>query len=104
MWLKPPTTNMPMDIFMTIQNIETKHFRIPLRYTMTDSTHDVHELHLHLLAALPNASYLEVHGFGLERFILNPPKIIEGTIIAPDFPGHGVQFDWDALKAYDILS
>ena len=36
------------------------------------TTHGVHDLHVSLLAAVPNASYLEVHGFGLERFIEEP--------------------------------
>lgn len=66
------------------------------------TTHGVHELHLHLLAAIPNASYLEVHSFGLERFILNPPAINDGVMIAPDSPGHGVLFDWDALEEFQV--
>ena len=66
------------------------------------TTHGVHELHLQLLAAIPNASFLEVHGFGLERFILNPPQIVDGSMTAPDRPGHGVEFNWDALKAHEI--
>jgi L-alanine-DL-glutamate epimerase-like enolase superfamily enzyme len=66
------------------------------------TTHGVHELHLQLLAAVPNKSYLEVHGFGLERFILNPPIITDGTMTAPNLPGHGVQFDWDALRQHRV--
>ncbi len=64
------------------------------------TTHGVHELHLHLLAAIPNASYLEVHSFGLERFTHNPPELREGVMQACDDPGHGVQFDWDTLNEY----
>ncbi len=66
------------------------------------TTHGVHELHLHLLAAIPNASYLEVHGFGLERFMKNPPKLKDGIMAAPNAPGHGVQFDWDRLRGYEM--
>jgi L-alanine-DL-glutamate epimerase-like enolase superfamily enzyme len=66
------------------------------------TTHGVHELHLHLLAAVPNASYLEVHGFGLERFQLKPPPIHDGIMIAPDLPGHGVEFDWEALNQHQV--
>ena len=36
------------------------------------TTHGVHDLHVHLLAAVPNASYLEAHGFGLEAYIREP--------------------------------
>ncbi|MGH7322741.1 MAG: mandelate racemase/muconate lactonizing enzyme family protein, partial [Candidatus Rokuibacteriota bacterium] len=42
------------------------------------TSHGVHDLHVHLLAAVPNASYLEVHGFGLERFIAEPLTIEDG--------------------------
>ncbi|MFC1996317.1 mandelate racemase/muconate lactonizing enzyme family protein [Chloroflexota bacterium] len=76
--------------------------KLAYAHNLPVTTHGVHELHLHLLAAIPNSSYLEVHGFGLERFIRNPPDIIEGQMIAPELPGHGVQFDWDALKSYKI--
>ena len=68
------------------------------------TTHGVHELHLHLLAAVPNASYLEVHSFGLERFISNPPAIREGVMAAADEPGHGVKFDWQSLAKFGINS
>ena len=63
------------------------------------TTHGVHDLQVHLLAAIPNASYLEVHGFGLDRFLLQPLTIVDGKAMAPDRPGHGVEFDWDALEA-----
>lgn len=64
------------------------------------TTHGVHDVTVHLLAAVPNKSYLEVHGFGLERFIAEPLKLGEdGKATAPDRPGHGVELDWDALAA-----
>jgi len=62
------------------------------------TTHGVHDLHVQLLAAVPNASYLEAHGFGLERYLRHPMKIVDGFTTAPDRPGHGVEFDWDALE------
>ena len=62
------------------------------------TSHGVHDLHVHLLAAVPNASYLEVHGFGLERFIAHPLEIRDGEAIAPDRTGHGVEFDWRGLE------
>ena len=50
-----------------------------------------------LLAAAPNRSYLEVHGFGLDRYIAEPLVIRDGNAIAPERAGHGVSFDWNAL-------
>jgi L-alanine-DL-glutamate epimerase-like enolase superfamily enzyme len=67
------------------------------------TTHGVHELHLHLLASIPNSSYLEVHSFGLERFFIDPPAIIDGLMTAPDHPGHGVKFDWQSLKPFKVV-
>jgi L-alanine-DL-glutamate epimerase-like enolase superfamily enzyme len=66
------------------------------------TSHGVHNLHVHLLAAMPNASYLEAHGFGLEAFIHHPLPIHDGYATAPDRPGHGVAFDWDALEAHRV--
>lgn len=67
------------------------------------TSHGVHELHLHLLAAIPNASFLEVHSFGLERFIKDPPQLEDGIMLASLEPGHGVQFDWDRLREHEVI-
>jgi L-alanine-DL-glutamate epimerase-like enolase superfamily enzyme len=64
------------------------------------TSHGVHDLHVHLLAAVPNASYLEVHGFGLDDFIAQPLEIRDGAALAPDRPGHGVDLDWKKLGPY----
>jgi L-alanine-DL-glutamate epimerase-like enolase superfamily enzyme len=61
------------------------------------TSHGVHDLHVHLLAAVPNASYLEVHGFGLERFVAHPLELEDGEAVAPERPGHGVELDWKGL-------
>ncbi|UCF92013.1 MAG: mandelate racemase/muconate lactonizing enzyme family protein [Desulfobacterales bacterium] len=66
------------------------------------TSHGVHDLHVHLLGAVANASYLEVHGFGLERFIADPLQIENGEALAPDRPGHGVSFNWEALAEYEV--
>ena len=64
------------------------------------TSHGIHDVHVHLLAAVPNASYLEVHGFGLERFMERRVELKEGRAIAPDVPGHGVKLDLAGLKGY----
>ncbi len=74
--------------------------RMAYDYKRPITTHGVHDLHVHLLAASPNASYLEWHGFGLERFLLDGPLQIEdGKAVAPERPGHGVRLDWEKLAA-----
>ena len=64
------------------------------------TSHGAHDVHVHLLAAAPNAAYLEVHGFGLEKFMAHSVEIADGMATAPDRPGHGIEFDWPALAAH----
>ena len=63
-------------------------------------SHGAHDLHIHLLAAAPNAAYLEWHAFGLDKFMADPLTVEDGYARAPDRPGHGIAFDWDALAAH----
>jgi L-alanine-DL-glutamate epimerase-like enolase superfamily enzyme len=64
------------------------------------TSHGVHDLHVHLLAAVPNASYLEYHGFGIDEFMTSPLRIADGIAVAPDRPGHGVELNETALQPY----
>jgi len=73
--------------------------RLAEAFGLPVTSHGVHDLHVHLLAAAPNASYLEVHGFGLEKFIAEPLTIHDGFAAAPNRTGHGVVFDWAGLEA-----
>ena len=68
-------------------------------YNLPVTSHGAHDLTVHLLAATPNRSYLEAHGFGLDRFIAAPLAIEAGFAVAPERPGHGLEFDWKALDA-----
>jgi len=68
------------------------------------TSHGVHDIHVHLLAAVPNASYMEVHGFGLERFIKESLRFEEGQAIVPERLGHGVDFLWERLEPYRVQS
>jgi L-alanine-DL-glutamate epimerase-like enolase superfamily enzyme len=78
--------------FMKIAHL-AEAFNLPV------TSHGAHDVTVHLLAACPNRSYLEAHGFGLERYIEHPLVIKEGMAIAPDRPGHGIAFDWSGLDA-----
>ena len=64
------------------------------------TSHGVHDIHVHLLAAVPNSSFLEVHAYGLERFIDKSLKFEAGTTMAPERPGHGVELDWESLEEH----
>lgn len=66
------------------------------------TTHGLHDVQVHLLAAIPNASYLEAHGFGLDRFIAEPLAIRDGLATAPERAGHGIAFDWAGLETLRV--
>src|SRR4029077_14056044 len=75
--------------------------KIPHRaeaFTLPVTSHGAHDVTVHLLAACPNRSYLEAHGFGLEHYVAEPLQIADGYAIAPRRPGHGVEFDWRSLE------
>lgn len=76
--------------------------RMAEAHNLPVTSHGVHDLHVHTLAAVPNASYLEAHGFGLEAYLAHPLKIENGEAIAPDRPGHGVELDWDKLEPHRV--
>ena len=65
-------------------------------------SHGAHDVHVHLLAACPNAAYLEWHAFGLDKVMADPLTINNGYATAPERPGHGIDFDWDKLNAHVV--
>ncbi|GEO37620.1 L-alanine-DL-glutamate epimerase-like enolase superfamily enzyme [Skermanella aerolata] len=77
--------------FMKIAHL-AEAFNLPV------TSHGAHDVTVHLLAACPNRSYLEAHGFGLERYIAEPLRIEDGVALAPERPGHGIEFDWKGLE------
>lgn len=63
-------------------------------------SHGAHEVHVHCLAACPNAAYLELHMFGLDRFMAQSLEFRDSHAIAPERPGHGIDFDIAALESH----
>lgn len=89
---EPDVTNCGgVTAFMKIAKL-AEAFGLPV------TSHGAHDFTVHLLAAAPNASYLEAHGFGLDAFIEHPLEIRRGDAMAPERPGHGVNFDWSGLE------
>jgi L-alanine-DL-glutamate epimerase-like enolase superfamily enzyme len=93
---EPDVTNCGgITAFMKIAHL-AEAFNLPV------TSHGAHDLTVHLLAAVPNRSYLEAHGFGLERFIAESLVIDDGFAVAPERPGHGITFDWEALDTIRV--
>ena len=90
---EPDATNCGgVSVFMKVAHL-AEAFNLPV------TSHGAHDVTVHLLAAVPNRSYLEAHGFGLDRYIAEPLVLREGCAVAPERPGHGIGFDWQALEA-----
>lgn len=89
---EPDVTNCGgVTAFMKVAHL-AEAFNLPV------TSHGAHDVTVHLLAAMPNRSYLEAHGFGLDRYIAEKLRIEEGFALAPDRPGHGIVFDWKGLE------
>lgn len=88
---EPDVTNCGgVTVFMKIAHL-AEAFNLPV------TSHGAHDVTVHLLASVPNRSYLEAHGFGLDRYISEPLRIEDGCALARERPGHGVEFDWTGL-------
>ena len=71
--------------------------RLAEAFNLSVTSHGAHDITVHLLAACPNRSYLEAHGFGLDRHIEHPLVLEAGNALASTRAGHGVNFDWKGL-------
>ncbi len=88
---EPDVTNCGgITVFMKIAHLAEA-------YNLPVTSHGAHDVSVHLLASCPNRSFLEIHGFGLDRYLADPLVLRDGNAIAPERPGHGLTFDWQAL-------
>jgi L-alanine-DL-glutamate epimerase-like enolase superfamily enzyme len=69
------------------------------------SGHLMAEISCHLHCAVSNATVLEdVDGGSLTDLgvLRTPLRAERGCLTPPSVPGHGVEFDWDALRRYEV--
>ena len=93
---EPDVTNCGgVTIFRKIGALAEAH-NLPL------TSHGAHDITVHLLAAAPNRTYMEVHGFSMDRFLAEPMPVVDGFTTAPERPGHGIELDWAALEPHRV--
>jgi L-alanine-DL-glutamate epimerase-like enolase superfamily enzyme len=64
-------------------------------------SHLIPEIHVHLVAAIPNGLTVEYMPWTL-RLYEEAPAIEDGRLVVPKKPGLGLAFDEDAIKRYQV--
>ena len=64
-------------------------------------SHLVPEIHIQLMAAIPNGLTVEYMPWTLELFE-ETPRFVDGCLEVPDKPGLGLAFDQEALNRYEV--
>jgi L-alanine-DL-glutamate epimerase-like enolase superfamily enzyme len=72
-------------------------------YNRDLTTHGIQEMHVNCLAAIPNASLLELHPFRMDNFLIHPLEVRNGYVYASDRPGHGVEIDWNRIAEHRVV-
>ena len=64
-------------------------------------SHLIPEIHVQLVAAVPNGLTVEYMPWSL-RLFEDTPAIVDGQMVVPDRPGLGLSFSEDAIKRYEV--
>lgn len=70
-------------------------------YNLQMAPHFVVDLHVSLLCSIPNA-YIAEYLPWFHPIQIDPIRTTDGMLRPKDLPGHGIEFDWDRLKAYQV--
>jgi len=75
-------------------------------YGVTVCPHWFHDLHVHLVAAAPNARYVEYFPddqvLNFKRLVNRQLQMREGNLLVPTGPGLGFEFDEEAVARYAL--
>jgi L-alanine-DL-glutamate epimerase-like enolase superfamily enzyme len=64
-------------------------------------SHLIPEIHVHLIAAIPNGLTVEYMPWSL-RLFEETPALDKGMLVVPSKPGLGLAFDKKAIEKYEV--
>lgn len=70
-------------------------------HNMQVSPHFVMEMHLPLVAAIPNSLFLEYIP-SLDPVLTEPLKLVDGCFVPSEMPGLGISFDPERLRSFKV--
>ena len=71
-------------------------------YNLPIISHGAHDLHISLLASIPNAAYIEIHAFAIDNLIEKELNVIDGYAQTSNRDGHGIVFKLDVMEKFKI--
>lgn len=77
--------------------------RLAAAYGLPMAPHFLHDLHVHLICAVPNAHRLEYLPL-LDAIMADPLEVVDGWASPPARPGHGIRFVQERLDPHLVMS
>ena len=78
-------------------------YRVRQAFNLPVVSHLLPEVHVHMIAAIPNGLTVEYMPWSC-RLFEEVPRPVGGKLTVPDKPGLGLNFDKDVIKRYGVTA